>query len=438
MGANNCRDDTVASLTEYQAEATQRGWLPLQWFEEPMPGKSHALNHAIKLLADDAVAFVDDDHRVDHGYLTHICRSLEIYPEATMFCGRILPDWNGSEPAWAHDTGPYRIYPLPVPRYDQGVVPRLITAEQGPLPGGGNLFLRTGVFRRVGNFSIELGPHGHDLGGGEDSEFVLAALQKGERLQYVPNVLQHHYVDTERLKLGYLLRKSYQRSRSMLRVHYQSGQVPRYIWRKLAENAMQTVFSLSWPKTRFYMMRTASTLGELQGMREKARQLARPAGAGNKICSSAGFWLAVAATGTVATTFSVALFPRLMLRQAMEGALVAGGAAVLLTLLIGAKSLRDFSQTGPQVQAEIRRHYRWFALIALVRLAGWALLLLMLMGAFGTVLYAALAVATGAVYTPRGALLGALAGIVLITAGQFCRQLLRTSRPAWPPPCTTA
>ncbi|MGO8754170.1 MAG: sulfatase-like hydrolase/transferase [Gallionellaceae bacterium] len=424
VAANNCSDDTVASLIQYQAEATRRGWLPMQWFEEPMPGKSHALNHAIKLLTDDAVAFVDDDHRVDHDYLTHICRSLEKYPEATMFCGRILPDWDGSEPAWAHDTGPYRIYPLPVPRYDQGIEPRLVTLEQGPLPGGGNLFLRTEVFGRVGNFSTELGPHGHDLGGGEDSEFVLTALQKGERLQYVPEVLQYHYVDTERLKFGYLLRKSYQRSRSMLRVHYQSSQVPRYIWRKLAENALHAVFSLSWPKTRFYLMRAASTLGELRGMREKVRQLAPPTGAGNRIFSSAGFWLAVAGAGTVASTFSVCLFSRLLLQQAIEGALAAGGAAVFFSLLIGVKSLRDFSQTGPQIKAEIRRYYRRYAVVAFARLAGWTLLLMTLMGALGAVLYAALAVATGAMYTPRGALLAALAGTALITVWQFCRQLL--------------
>jgi hypothetical protein len=58
------------------------------------------------------------------------------------------------------------------------------------------------VFELAGQFSTELGPHGHDLGGGEDSEYVLRALMRGVRCQYVPDVVQHHYVDTERLKLG--------------------------------------------------------------------------------------------------------------------------------------------------------------------------------------------------------------------------------------------
>lgn len=424
VGANNCNDDTIATLQRYQRDAEQHGWLPLAWFEEAVPGKSNALNHAIRLLSDDAVALVDDDHRVDRDYLVRICQALEAYPEATMFCGRILPDWDGSEPAWVHDTGPYRIYPLPVPRYDQGTAARLVTEEQGPLPGGGNLFMRTAVFARVGGFSTDLGPRGHDLGGGEDSEFVLTALQKNERLQYVPAVLQHHYVDTERLKFAYLIRKSYQRSRSVARVHHQGNQVPRYIWRKLVEHATRSVFSLSWPKTRFYLMRSASTLGELQGMREKIRQLA-PTRSKHPVDHAAPTWWAtLAALGAVSVAIAISFFPALLLRQAAEGALAAASGALLLTMLIGAKSLRDFSQTGPQIQAEIRRHYRWYTLTAFARLTSWALLLLILMGALGATVYAALSAATGLVYTPGGAFIAAFLGIILITGWQFCRHLL--------------
>ena len=424
VGANSCNDDTIASLQRYQRDAEQHGWLPLAWFEEPVPGKSHALNHAIRLLSDDAVALVDDDHRVDRDYLVYICKALENYPEATMFCGRILPDWDGSEPAWVHDTGPHRIYPLPVPRYDQGMATRLVTEEHGPLPGGGNLFLRTRVFARVGDFSTDLGPRGHDLGGGEDSEFVLTALQKGERLQYVPTVLQHHYVDTERLKFSYLIRKSYQRSRSVARVHHQDKQVPRYIWRKLVEHATHAAFSLSWPKTRFYLMRSASTLGELQGMREKIRQLA-PARSRHPFSLAAPTWWAtLAVLGAVSVGIALNFFPTLLLRQAAEGVLATGSVALLLAVLISAKSLSDFSQTGPQIQAEIRHHYRWYSLTAFARLTGWALLLLSLMGALGITLYAALAAATGLVYTFGGAFIAAFLGIALITSWQFCRQLL--------------
>jgi len=263
--ANACTDDTATFLKNYQSQATARGWLPLAWHAEAIPGKSHALNSAIPKLRSDLVAFVDDDHRVDKDYLVSICKAAESCPDATMFCGRILPDWDGSEPAWVHDTGPYRIYPLPVPRQDHGETSRPIGLEDR-IPGGGNLFLRRKIFDRIGNFAIELGPQGHNLGGGEDTDFVLRALHAGEQLIYIPDVLQHHYVDLARLRLGYLLRKSFQRSRAAVKTRHTHARIPAYMWRKLATYMFHAVFSLQWAKTRFFLVRTAAMLGEMRGI----------------------------------------------------------------------------------------------------------------------------------------------------------------------------
>ena len=118
--ANACSDATHARLDDYRASADERGLLPLAWVAEPRPGKSHALNRGAAELAGDWVAIVDDDHRVAEDFLVEIARAVEAHPEASMLCGRILPDWDGSEPGWVHDPGPYRIYPLPIPRQEFG------------------------------------------------------------------------------------------------------------------------------------------------------------------------------------------------------------------------------------------------------------------------------------------------------------------------------
>jgi len=68
----------------------------MEWFPEPTPGKSYSLNSAIPRLNGDVVAFVDDDHRVDANFLVNICRAADCHPDATLFCGRILPDWRFS------------------------------------------------------------------------------------------------------------------------------------------------------------------------------------------------------------------------------------------------------------------------------------------------------------------------------------------------------
>lgn len=256
--ANACRDDTVAVLEYYRG----RMKVALDFLEEPRPGKSHALNTGLAAVEGGIVAFVDDDHRVDPGYPLAVVDAFHEFPEAGLVCGRILPDWTGEEPAWVHHETFYPIYPLPVPRYDQGKQGRWIDL-QGPLPGGGNLAVRKQVFEAVGGFSPALGPKGHDLGGSEDSEFVLRALKAGFRIRYAPAMVQYHFVDLERLKLWYVMKKAYKRSQTVVRYHKTTPRPPRYLYRKVAEHALRALVSLYWPEKRFYLVRTAAALGEL-------------------------------------------------------------------------------------------------------------------------------------------------------------------------------
>ena len=269
VAANACHDGTHALLD--RRRAARPPTLPLDWFAEPVPGKSHALNSALPRITGDLVAFVDDDHRVDTQYLCAVCTAADAHVDADFYCGRILPDWDGSEPAWVHDTGPYRIYPLPVPRFDQGDVPRELTPDQA-IPGGGNLSVRVPWLQRVGGFATDLGPTGHDLGGSEDLDWVLRALQLGARLRYVPQMIQYHHVDTSRLALDYLLRKAYRRTASTVRVEPGGDRapgVPRYLYRKVVVYAFNALTALGTARRRFFLVRTAAALGEMAGHRAR-------------------------------------------------------------------------------------------------------------------------------------------------------------------------
>jgi GT2 family glycosyltransferase len=285
VAANACNDNSHAFLDEYRRQMVERDWLPLTWFAEPAPGKSYALNSALPRITGDLLAFVDDDHRVDPLYLEAVCAAADMYPQADLFCGRILPDWDGSEPGWVHDKGPYRIYPLPVPRFDLGSEPREVTPDVA-IPGGGNLFLRTPWLARVGRFDTSMGPTGHDLGGSEDVDWVLRALGMGARLQYVPEAVQHHYVDVSRLALPYLIKKAYKRTASTVRIDPQleSKTVPLYLYRKVAEYGLKACTAFSHARRRFYLVRTAAALGEISGYlgrRQQARVVSASSPAGN-------------------------------------------------------------------------------------------------------------------------------------------------------------
>jgi GT2 family glycosyltransferase len=137
---------------------------------------------------------------------------------------------------------------------------------------------------RIGSFATDMGPRGHDLGGAEDLDWVLRALQLGARLRYVPEVLQYHYVDAARLTLPYLMEKAYKRTASTMALDPErhSAGVPPYLWRKLAGYAVRAVLSLNTARRRFYCVRTAAALGEVAGHREATRRggrTARPKGA---------------------------------------------------------------------------------------------------------------------------------------------------------------
>jgi len=271
VAANACTDGTHTLLDLYACAAsdpaTREGRLPVRWVAEPRMGKSHALNSAIPLLTSERVAFVDDDHRVDGASPDNVYTPAESYPRADILCGRILPDWDGSEPPWVHDNGPYRIYPLPVPRYDLGDRP-LSAPHETTTPGGGNLVLRTALFDSVGDFSIVYGPVGRSLGGAEDHEWVLRAIAAGASVQYVPDIVQYHFVDPGRLKLGYVVRKAFERSASAVRLGAtgdDKGPVPPYMIRKAAGYSLAVLASVGAQQRRFHLVRLAASLGEIKG-----------------------------------------------------------------------------------------------------------------------------------------------------------------------------
>lgn len=359
--ANACTDGTHDFLAAYAAKPDQPGHLPLDWIAEPTPGKSHALNRALPMLTAPVIAFVDDDHRVDAGYLCGVANAALTWPEAGLICGRILPDWDGTEPEWVHETGPYRIYPLPVPRYDQGDTPMRIDLD-GNIPGGGNLVARLHVTQTTGPFLTELGPTGHDLGGAEDLEWVRRAMRQGAVLRYAPDIVQHHYVDGERLTLSYLMRKGFQRSKSVMRFRRTEGGVPLYMWRKVGGYALRSALALRAPARRFYLVRLASSLGEMSGIREAETQRRRRArlprlpeqnqlylmGLIAVLAFLAAGWLA-------GHRFDDAIGP-------------AAAVALLLTALLGVKSMRDFSQTGPRLRDEVLSRYRSYIPFAMGRL----------------------------------------------------------------------
>lgn len=96
-----------------------------------------------------------------------------------------------------------------------------------------------------------------------------------------------------------------------------------------------------------------------------------------------------------------------------------------MTVLLVGKSLKDFSQTGPQLKQEVATHYRGYLLFALARLGGWSFVLVAAMAAIGVAIFTFVAMILAVAPSFTAVLLAAAAGFVALTAMQLCRVLLR-------------
>lgn len=264
--ANACSDETIFLLNNYINKQNHDNLIPLEFTEELRPGKSFALNKSFELIKNGWVCLVDDDHRIDINYLKAISLAINNHSDTSMFCGKIIPDWTGNEPDWVHDTTNYKITPYPIPNFNLGDLEIKIN-ENTSLPGGGNLILASEVFKRNGKFSEALGPKGHNLMGSEDSDFILRCLRKCEKLLYIPDIIQYHYVDKENLKIKYIIKKGYQRNLSLTLARFPNRQFPpKYLWIKLLKYTTLTLLSLTnITRYRYYITKTAGIIGQISG-----------------------------------------------------------------------------------------------------------------------------------------------------------------------------
>src|SRR5205085_2978509 len=89
-----------------------------------------------------------------------------------------------------------------------------------------------------------------------------------------------------------------------------------------------------------------------------------------------------------------------------------------------AKSFYDFSQTGPQLKAEILRHYRVYSALSLLRLASWSFVFCAVMASIGVVAYVAGVILFDAAPHLALAISSAVVALLLLTGRQFLRHLL--------------
>ena len=197
---NNSTDDTPARFGAFVAA---HPGFNLRMVCETAPGVSCARNRGIAETTAPCLAIIDDDERINPGFVRAYADFFDACPDALAAGGRIVPEYVTGRPAWMSK---YTELPIANPM-DFGDAVRPFPA--GRIPGGGNMALRRSAVERYGSFDPALGRVGGKLIGGEESDLFERMLRGGETLWYVPGAVMWHIIPPEKLTGDYFRRLCY-------------------------------------------------------------------------------------------------------------------------------------------------------------------------------------------------------------------------------------
>lgn len=198
--SNNSTDDTVARFGDF---AARYPGLNLRLVTEDGPGVSYDRNRGIAETSAPLLVFIDDDERINPGFLRAYADFFDAHPDAVVAGGRIIAEYVTGRPAWLSK---YTEMPIANPM-DFGDAVRPFPA--GRVPGGGNMAFRRSAALRYGGFDPSLGRVGRMLIGGEENDFFERLMRGGETCWYVPGAVMWHIIPPEKLTESYFRRLCY-------------------------------------------------------------------------------------------------------------------------------------------------------------------------------------------------------------------------------------
>jgi GT2 family glycosyltransferase len=179
--------------------------LPLRYLDEPVPGKSNAMNTGIAAANATVLACTDDDVRVSPRWLETACGPLLDGNSPYAYSGGpVRPIWSGPCPDW-------------FPRTPSNLWGTIAILDYGPetfafedlhkVPLGANFAIRRDLIERVGGFVPSLGRSTtRTMLGQELPELFRRARAAGARGLYIPAMEVFHHIPAGRLTPSYCRR----------------------------------------------------------------------------------------------------------------------------------------------------------------------------------------------------------------------------------------
>lgn len=230
-------NSTDATKTVVETAAAESRW-PVRYVFEQRQGLTRARNRGIEESRGGWIAFTDDDVIPEPGWVSAVWQAAQAFG-ADAVGGRILPLWLGEPPAWLQQQNDlWGVLAL----LDRGPEPIVAALRNAYCVYGANMAFRKSLFAEIGGFREDLGVAGRSLLRGDDTEFVVRAVQAGKRIVYAPQAVVHHKVPARRMRLSYFRQMLFQTGRSEALMEPGAyGRFPRWLVRRCLEDGFRTL-----------------------------------------------------------------------------------------------------------------------------------------------------------------------------------------------------
>ncbi len=224
---NNCTDATDAVIAEFETT------LPIRRLFERKPGKSNALNLAVRQAKGEYILWTDDDTLLEENWLVAYFEAFQRWPQAVFFGGPVRPWFAVPPPAWLN-----QVFPSVEGAYamrDLGPNPLRIDGLN-TMPYGLNWAVKTQQQRGY-LYDSRLGPQPGSNIRCEETTIMEAMLADGCEAWWVPGATVRHYIAAERMTTHFLRRwySGYGQYLAMTEPPWDGPTLfgkPRWLWRR--------------------------------------------------------------------------------------------------------------------------------------------------------------------------------------------------------------
>lgn len=187
-------DNGSSDNTEVVAQRAQSR-LNIKYIYDDRPGKSRALNTALKQSQGDLIVFTDDDIQPDPNWLACLHDASIAYPDCNIFGGKILTDLN-KVPKWISRS--YNLTVLLTCKHDIGNTDIRYGFHEYPF--GPNMAVRKRCLSALNNpYPEYLGPGNNYPVGDEAAFFLLFSPPDAKDRMFVASACVVHEIEDENI-----------------------------------------------------------------------------------------------------------------------------------------------------------------------------------------------------------------------------------------------